>query len=551
MKILTMAFIGIILVISLLLGGCGEKPAATTATNPPDTKPVSTSAAPSIASSTIPVTTSPQNIDQTSTTATVTPQRGGILTITPQVSPGGPIGWPPENLGEMANLQQFALEGMLKSYFDGHKEPFLATSWDIDTTAKTITFHLRKGVKFHDGTDFNAQAVKFNWDAQIEAKSSIAQYWESIDVIDDYTVRVNLIEYFNTMLDSFQSAFIVSPTAYEKNGIEWMRNNMVGTGPFKLIDYKRDISAEFVRNPDYWMEGKPYLDGIKVVWISDPLTAAAALRSGSTDAWQIDTGSVAAGFEGSEFKTNARLTGMICMIFDSANADSPFYDKRVRQAVDYAIDKEALVKAKGYGYWKAAYQLPPEGTMAYNPDYQGRHYDPDKAKQLLTEAGYPNGFKWRLVVSPLGTDKDVAAGIQNYLKKVGIDISIEYPVYAKYLEYRQVSTWSGAILMQPCLMPSNFNQFFGLYLITTSGLFKSMARPEGIDERINESRSLAEPDIAKIRAIADQVYEEGLILPLHTTGTCVISNPDIIHDAGFMTNYDSFSWCPWNAWKSQ
>jgi peptide/nickel transport system substrate-binding protein len=553
MKRLLFILIAITLISGLILAGCGgSTPASTT-----QGQTSLTTSAPAQSTGTQPPPSSSSTTAPTSATTTTAPagsqQYGGVLRVTPLVSPGGPIGWPPENIGEMANLQQFAYEPLIRLYFDGTIEPRLATKWEASADGLSYTFYLRKGVKFHDGTDFNAQAVKFNFDAMIEAKTFLGSYLKSVDVLDDYTVKINVNQPNNTIFSIIggAGATIVSPTAYEKNGVEWMRNNMVGTGPFILKNFTRDVSAEFVRNPDYWAPGQPYLDGIKVIWIADPLTASAALRAGDIDAMQVEVVSIAADLKQKGFAVDSKTSGMVGLIFDSANPDSPFADKRVRQAVEYALNKEALVKAKGYGYWHGATQLPPVGTAAYDPNFVTRQYDPEKAKQLLADAGYPDGFKWRLVVAPLGIDRDIATGIQNYLSKVGIDISLEFPVYSKYLEYRQISPWSGAILMQPMLMPSNFNQWFSIYMLTSGGIFKSLQRPQGLEDGIYESLGTPEPDVAKIKELSDMVYEDATVIPLYNAASCFVYNPDRVHDAGFDTLDDSFSWTPWKAWKGQ
>ena len=131
-------------------------------------------------------------------------------------------------------------------------------------TMKSITFNLRKGVKFHDGSDFNAEVAKWNLDNMIKAEASAFASWASVDIIDDYTIRVNFTKWQSTLPMSFAEgnpwAPMVSKAAFEKNGLEWMRANPVGTGPFKFESFQLDASLKVVRNPDYWIKGKPYLD---------------------------------------------------------------------------------------------------------------------------------------------------------------------------------------------------------------------------------------------------------------------------------------------------
>ncbi len=144
-----------------------------------------------------------------------------------------------------------------------------------------ITFTLRKGVKFHDGTDFNAEAVKFNLEAKKAAKMSGTEDWSSIDILDDYTVRINLLQYVNTALARFTAIYgaMVSPTAFKKNGIDWARWNPVGTGPFQFVGFERDVSAKYKRFEGYWQKGKPYLDGVEYLYIKDPMTQSATMEA--------------------------------------------------------------------------------------------------------------------------------------------------------------------------------------------------------------------------------------------------------------------------------
>ena len=151
---------------------------------------------------------------------------------------------------------QFAEQFLLKEMQDGSLLPNLASSYDVnnDPQNPSITLHLVKGVKFHDGTDFNAQAVKWNLDKSMAPGSTnigSTTAWKSIEVIDDYTVRINLKNWQNTLVRTFADglSFTVSPTAFQKNGADWMNYNMVGTGPFIQKDFQRDVTLTFTKKP--------------------------------------------------------------------------------------------------------------------------------------------------------------------------------------------------------------------------------------------------------------------------------------------------------------
>ena len=160
--------------------------------------------------------------------------------------------------------------------------PCLAESWELAPDKSSYTFKLRKGVKFHDGTSFNAQAVKWNLDKVRASKRPFLSSVTSFDIIDDNTIRANLKEWNTLLRDDFRhpSCYIISPAAYEKNGEKWADTNPIGTGPFKIKEFKRSIKIVYEKNQDYWEKGKPYIDGVEVLAISDPMTQMASLLAG-------------------------------------------------------------------------------------------------------------------------------------------------------------------------------------------------------------------------------------------------------------------------------
>ena len=183
-------------------------------------------------------------------------------------------------------FQQPCLEPLLEESIDGTFSARLATDWKVASDGSSVTFTLRKGVKFHDGSDFNADVVKWNFDLEIPTGKPSNIDWASVDVIDPYTVRVNLKKWTNSTLSNFSfegGNYIVSKAAFDKNGIEWSRWNMVGTGPFKQTDYVRDVQVVYEKNTDYWNTGRPYLDKIIYKCIADPMTQVASLKRGELD----------------------------------------------------------------------------------------------------------------------------------------------------------------------------------------------------------------------------------------------------------------------------
>ncbi len=212
-----------------------------------------------------------------------TPRYGGTLKITYDHTPS--------NLGAFWDLTRFldwvqarfAVEGLVGLNPQGQPVPQLATSWDIDDVAKTITFHLREGVKFHDGTDFNAEAAKWNLDMQKNGPKTELKNVTSIDVVDPYTVRLTFSEMdplFVQQMVASMSGKITSPAAYELYGPEAIKFQPVGTGPFRFDTFEPDVLLRYTRFEDYWQEGLPYLDAVEIHYIADNTVALTSFKSG-------------------------------------------------------------------------------------------------------------------------------------------------------------------------------------------------------------------------------------------------------------------------------
>jgi peptide/nickel transport system substrate-binding protein len=190
------------------------------------------------------------------------PRYGGTLRLS-DYGNGASIGWPAKMLPVVSMRQASpTVEPLFRTDNTGKPAPWLATGFTNDVVAKTLTLTLRKGIKFHDGTDFNAEAVKWNLDQCMSAKSSGTEMFKSIDVIDDYTVRIHLSDWDSTLTGNLAQplGMMISPTAYKKNGQEWCAKNPVGTGPFQFVSWEKDVRTISKKFDGYWQKGKPYLD---------------------------------------------------------------------------------------------------------------------------------------------------------------------------------------------------------------------------------------------------------------------------------------------------
>jgi peptide/nickel transport system substrate-binding protein len=479
------------------------------------------------------------------------PQRGGVMKVIDISEGAQPIGAPWDVRGIDVKIIKPVIEALLTEDINGKYHPGLATSWKIDTTKNTITLSLRKGVKFHDGTDFNAKAAKWNMDQSIKANA--VKGFVSVDVVDDYTIRVNTDKYQNNFLNYLSSSYggsMVSPTAWEKKSKEEAMWYPVGTGPFKFVNYERGNKLTYARWDGYWQKGKPYLDGWEFLFIRDPMTQQAAMRATGrekVDVLCVTSGEEAGMLKAQGFQVLSMPIGPVSLIPDSNNAESPFSKKKVREAISYAINRDAIVKARGFGFWKPANQIPSPGQLGYVKDLPIGQYDSKKAKQLLAEAGYPNGFKTKIIVMPALVDRDAMVAVQRFLEEIGVQVELEFPDGGGYTAYRWKNGWKNALLAQHTRMLATANISYNFYWQTVTGQFPSLKRPANLIEKIDASLSTVNPEDKKMQELTRIQGEDIMIIPLYYVSEMYVVQPTV-HDTGYTEWSSSTVVKPENAW---
>lgn len=560
------------IVVSLMLVACSsQSPASTTppastqtaaiTTTPAATTPTTT--APTAPTTTIPATTAPTATTPATKSPTTTvptsplanQQRGGILRWVEQAGPGTPIGT--EWLGYNYNAGEWALDVLLRSLPDGTMtvDDSLSASYKIDATGNppSMTFNLRKGVKFIDGTEVNAQAVKWNMEMikQGGLYKSTTDYWVSFEVIDDYTLKCNFTMWRNTMLRAWENYYVVSPTAYTQNGVDWMKFHMVGSGSFKQVDYQQDVRTTYTRNENFWQQGKPYLDGVQMLYVADPTTQEALMKSGGAEALTA-TPKIGGDFMNDPaFKVVTKDQGPMCLVPDSLNAESPYANLKVRQALQYAVDREGLAKAFGYGSAKPAYQVGSPTSMAYVSTLPQIKQDVAKAKQLLADAGYPSGFKTTVYVNPL-LDRNAAVAVQAQLAAIGITADLQFPLAAKWndLIIKPVSP-PNALFYTQMLEMANYNTYMNVYW-ADPGTFQylSTKKPDGWKDLFARSLTAPSPDKAIFQQIGTAFYNDATVVPLYY-GSVVYILSSRVHDSGLFTwGWDAL-WSRNEVWLSK
>jgi peptide/nickel transport system substrate-binding protein len=329
-------------------------------------------------------------------------------------------------------------------------QPWLAEQILPADDGSSLTLKLRKGISFTDGTPFNAEAAKYNLDNGINSVMwpNMKKVKECV-IVDDYTIRLDFVDgkwdwTAVKSLAGFWSVMMFSPTALKNNTPEWKMTHVIGTGPFILREYIRDQRLSYDRNDNYW-RGKPYLDGID--WHIIPQTEVALLSYKAGELHTIGVQPKDAGGlikDGFEIVTTTDMVFNMCILPSSANPNSPMADIRVRRAVEYAIDKQELVDALTYGYGVPTNQefcLPPY----MDPTTVGYPHDVAKAKELLSEAGYPNGIKITATQVDVMPD-DLGLALQGQLKESGIDLQIEKVGYIKFVQMIQGGEgWEGYV----------------------------------------------------------------------------------------------------------
>lgn len=321
----------------------------------------------------------------------------------------------------------------------GKIEPLLAESWDLADDRKTWTFKLRPGVKFHDGTPLTSADVVASLSRIIDPKSGLGRAADlraisAITPIDDLTVKLTTAAPFGALLQvlALDSASILSAASLKENGaqIAW---KPVGTGPYKYVSHQAEQSVTLARNDAYW-GGKPAAEGIQFITVPEAATRLSMLETGEAD--------IVTDVPGSEIE-RLQATPDIALLKKSNTrvghiginvSKPPFNDARVRQALNYAVDKEAIVEGvlRGLGIPADTIIAPPVFGYAPQKLYA---YDPKKAKALLAEAGFPNGFKVT-IWTPQGRyymDRETVIAVQAQLKEIGIDASVEIVDWSTYL----------------------------------------------------------------------------------------------------------------------
>ncbi len=326
-------------------------------------------------------------------------------------------------------LMNLVFEGLVKSSADGKSiEPCLATSWDISDDQLTYTFHLREGVKFSDGTPVTGEDWVFSITRSIE-KGSWSSMLAAIDTVtspDDKTVVVKLKNPSGAILSDLAGFFsTVTPKAYySATDDDTLANKPIGTGPFYLENWEKDVIMTFKKNPNYWDEGYPYADEINFRVIPDNNTRSMQLMSGTLDIMTgIDAQSEILLKSDPNIKVQDFESTHVNYISMNTTSEK-LKDPRVRQALNYATDKDAIIQSVYAGVGTHTNSVIWPAAAHYNNDGKYYDYDVEKAKSLLAEAGKSDLELNLIIIANDSEDLMMATILQDQWKKAGITLNI-------------------------------------------------------------------------------------------------------------------------------
>nr|WP_281272465.1 ABC transporter substrate-binding protein [Sinirhodobacter hankyongi] len=354
---------------------------------------------------------------------------------------------------------------MIKSIFDGLMDyvpgttelrPGLAESYEISPDGKTYTFHLRKGVKFHNGREMTAEDVKYSLDRVTTPATqspgagffgSIAGYdamadgsatsLSGVTVLDPATVKIELSRpdatFLHVMALNFSS--VVPKEEVEKWGADFGKHP-VGTGAFKLSDWTIGQKLLLTKNADYWRAGLPYLDSVTFEVGQEPIVALLRLQKGEVDipGDGIPPAKFTEVMNNPDEKKQVVVGGQLQTGYITLNVEmKPFDNVEVRRAINMAINKDRIVQMINGRATPATQPLPPS-MPGYTKDYTGYAFDPAKAKAMLAEAGYPDGFQTQLYVMNTDPNPRIAQAIQQDLAAIGVKAEIKALAQANVIE---------------------------------------------------------------------------------------------------------------------
>jgi peptide/nickel transport system substrate-binding protein len=386
--------------------------------------------------------------------------------------------------------------------------PDLAESWEIPNNV-TYIFNLHKGVKFHNGKEMTADDVKFSLDRVLDPKTaspgrSYISTIKSIEVLGRYQVKITLTDPLASFLEGLTSnnCAIVSKDAVLQYGN--LQKVEAGTGPFMLKEWVPDNSMTLVKNPDYFEKGVPYLDKIIFRIIPEQASLLAGVKSGQLDMATINDGSTIMLAKRDPNLNVMQKAGMNVRTFGFNTTRKPFDDVRVRQAISLALDRNEIVTIAEFGMGKPTGPIPVSATQWALPLSQLPFSTPDlaKAKALLAQAGYPNGFSFKIVTAnSYEGGLSVAQVIQNELAKIGVNASLDVVEWGIYIDRWVKRDFDSMVELRGG--SAEPDRFLYRMIYSTGGVNNFMFKDAEVDKLLDQGRVLTK--VSERKPIYDKI----------------------------------------------
>jgi peptide/nickel transport system substrate-binding protein len=485
----------------------------------------------------------------TTSTSTGPIDKGGTLRFLIPYSPATTPGWTGDrNNPQVLWMNWSVFEPLVRLQADGSPEAWLAKDWTWgDANKLSITFKLRNDVSFSDGTKFTAEAVKLQADQNMSTQESNTVTWDKWVVNSDYSITLFLKKYMTDFWLNVAATnmMFVSPTVL-KQGVAYTGEHPVGTGPFLFKSFDKDVSLKLTKNPSYWQKGKPYLDGIEFTTVKESITAGSMMEANEGDMLALQQGKILKDMQDAKLSVVTQYGGTNFLVFDTANEASVYNDKNIRMAIEYAINKQEMADALGYGFLVVNNQLSPPDNPGFNAAIGTRDYNPTKARELLAAAGYTDNLKLKVISDSNG--QNMAVYLQNYLKAVGVTLELEMVDNAKLWNYI-MGGWNDAIINVGYaigqILPAVIKSYF-----PPTGIFdKSSKIPANIIAKLDPAMSTSDPKQAKALSdeIAQMLYDDCTFVPLFSNAMGYILKPSV-QDSGIFTYSDYSIWNASGVW---
>jgi peptide/nickel transport system substrate-binding protein len=376
--------------------------------------------------------------------------------------------------------------------------PDLAESWDIPNNL-TYVFHLRKGVKFHNGREMIADDVQYSLQRIMDPKTaspgaSYVSLVKTIDVVDRYTVRLNLSAPLASLLDGLTSnnCAIVAKEVVTTNGN--LQKVDGGTGPFMLQEWVADNSMTFVKNPDYFEKGFPVLDKVIFRVIPEQASLLAGVKSGDLDMATINDGAIIRQAAGTSQVVVMGKPGLNVRTFSFNTTHKPFDDVRVRDAMALALDRSEILTLAEFGMGQPTGPIPVAATQWALPVNTLPFAAPDiaKAKQLLADAGFPNGFSFKITCSSTYEGGlAVAQVIQNELARIGVSAQLDVVEWGVYIDKWVKRDFDAMVELRGG--SGEPDRFLYRMLYSTGGVNNFLFKDADVDKLLDQGRTQTRP----------------------------------------------------------